>query len=93
MNATNDPDTESLLQFPCRFPIKIMGRQADDFEAHVIGLITNYTGSDGALEVTRRPSSNGNFLAVTVTITATSRAQLDQIYRQLSASTQVLMVL
>jgi putative lipoic acid-binding regulatory protein len=93
MSAANEPDADSPLQFPCRFPIKVMGRQHDSFESHVIGLITDYVGEDGTLEVTRRPSSNGNFLSVTVTITATSRTQLDQIYQQLTASDQVLMVL
>ncbi len=94
MNDTSEqPDADSPLQFPCRFPIKIMGRQAEDFEAHVLGLISNYTGGEGALEISRRPSAKGNFVAVTVTFTATSRAQLDQIYRQLSGSDLVLMVL
>ncbi|MBM4197715.1 MAG: DUF493 domain-containing protein [Gammaproteobacteria bacterium] len=93
MNFSTDPDAESPLQFPCRFPIKIMGRQAEGFEAHVVGLISDYTGTDGGIEVSRRPSTKGNFISVTVTITATSRAQLDHIYQQLSASSQVLMVL
>ena len=68
-------EPESLIVFPCDFPIKVMGRQDENFESHVLGLISNHVSDQAGLDVSRRPSSNGNFIAVTVTFTATSRAQ------------------
>lgn len=93
MNAANDPDAASPLQFPCRFPIKVMGRHAADFEAAVLAMISGHVGDIPAHSVRSRASSNGRFLSVTVTIDAQSRAQLDDVYRTLTASEQVLLVL
>ncbi len=87
------PDDETLLDFPCRFPVKAMGRDTDDFEATVVGIVRRHAPdlSEGA--VTLRPSRGGRFVSVTVTITATSRAQLDAIYSDLTDHDQVLMAL
>lgn len=93
MNAANDPEGASPLQFPCEFPIKVMGRQAVDFEAMVVALISAHVGVIEQARVRSRASSNGRFLAVTVTIRAESRAQLDDVYRSLTAAEQVLLVL
>jgi putative lipoic acid-binding regulatory protein len=83
-------DAESLLEFPCRFPIKVMGRDRPDFEAHVIELIGQHTDPVAAADIAVRSSSKGKFIALTVTVAAESRAQLDDIYRALSASDLVL---
>jgi hypothetical protein len=93
MNATSGPEGESPLKFPCEFPIKAMGRHEDDFEALVVALISGHVGDIPAERVRTRPSANGRFLSVTVTVTAESRAQLDDVYRTLTATDRVLFVL
>lgn len=93
MNAANDPDSDSLLQFPCSFPIKVMGRHEPGFEALVVELVGSHAGPLAEGSVRSRASSSGRYLSVTITITATSRTQLDDIYRSLSATPQVLFVL
>jgi putative lipoic acid-binding regulatory protein len=93
MNAANDPDLESALTFPCEFPIKVMGHHAPGFEEHVVTLISRHMGAIESTRVRSRASANGRFLAVTVTVVAESRAQLDEVYRSLSAAEQVLIVL
>lgn len=84
---------ESALEFPCEFPIKIMGRDTPGFRATAKGLVENHAGpvTDGA--VCCSLSRNGSFVSVTVTITATSQDLLDDIYRDVSAHTDVLMAL
>jgi len=93
MNAANDPENDSPLQFPCEFPIKVMGRQAPDFEASILALISSHFGEIGPERVRSRASTNGSFISVTVTVQAESRAQLDAAYRSLTAAEQVLFVL
>lgn len=92
MNAANDPDA-SPLKFPTAFPIKVMGRHEPDFQAQVVALIEAHVGMIAAARISTRASGNDRFLAVTVTIEAQSREQLDAIYHSLSASDRVLMVL
>ena len=73
-----EPDADSLFEFPCQFPIKVMGKTGQEFEEPAI---------------TRRASAKSNYTALTVTITATSRKQLDAIYMDLTASDLVIMAL
>ncbi|MCC5794105.1 MAG: DUF493 domain-containing protein [Chromatiales bacterium] len=87
--ATED---ESPLRFPCRFPIKVMGRNTPEFETLVMQTIALHAG-ESPMDIDRRQSSGGRFVSVTVTITAESRDQLDCIYRSLTASEQVLFAL
>lgn len=84
---------ETLLTFPCSFPIKVMGRAQGDFDALVLGLVRRHVGDlpEGAVRL--RSSAGGAYLSVTVTIEARSREQLDALYRELSAHERVLMVL
>lgn len=84
---------ESLLEFPCDFAVKAMGRQSDTFDALVASLIRTHVPSLGENAVRVRPSKGGNFIAVTVSFTAESRAQLDAIYQALSDHPDVLMAL
>ena len=93
MNAESTSDSESPLKFPCVFPIKVMGRHEPEFESLVVAMISTHTGPVTATSVRTRESSNGRFLAVTVTVIAESRDQLDGIYRTLTASERVLFVL
>ena len=86
-------DNDSLLEFPCRFPIKVMGRDEHEFEAHVLQIISAHVDDIGADDVSLRSSKNGNFLSVTVTVDAQSQEHLDRIYRTLTSSKQILYVL
>ena len=86
-------ETQSLLEFPCRFAIKVMGRDRADFEPHVIELISTHVGEIAAKDVVARSSSKGTYLALTVTIQAISREQLDEVYRSLTASELILWVI
>ena len=84
---------ESPFEFPCSFPLKVMGQNQPTFEQYVVEVVRTHAGSSALSSVTSRPSRNARYLAVTVTFTATSRAQLDDIYRTLSVSEQVLFLL
>jgi putative lipoic acid-binding regulatory protein len=88
MTDTTQP--ESPLEFPCDFPIKALGRAASDFDARIVSLIRRHVPDLAEGAVTVRRSRHSNYLAVTVVVRATSRAQLDAIYEDLSASDQVL---
>lgn len=83
-------ENDSVFDFPCRFPVKAMGRDAEGFPAHVMDLVGAVVGPLSHEDVRIRPSRGGRFVSVTVTITAENRAQLDAIYRNLTASTRVL---
>jgi hypothetical protein len=85
--------TGSLLRFPCDFPIKAMGRAAPGFDSLVAGIVRRHVPALGEGAVSVRGSRGGNYVAVTVTVQAESQAQLDAIYRDLSACPDVLMSL
>ena len=84
---------ETLLEFPCKFPIKAMGRCTKGFEAVVTSIILSHAELFAGEQVTVQPSSSGNFISVTVTIEALSKAQLDRIYQDLTDCGQVLVAL
>lgn len=83
----------SALTFPTAFPIKVMGRRTDDFAQAIVEVVLRHAPDfdPGTLEM--RTSREGNYLSVTATITATSREQLDELYRELVAHPRVTMVL
>jgi uncharacterized protein len=83
---------ESYLEFPAEFPLKAIG-SGDDFEAWVLAIIRKHVPDLADHPSTTRPSSGGKYLAVTVTFTATSQAQLDAIYGELSQDPRVRMLL
>lgn len=83
---------ETLLEFPCQFAIKAMGRSDLEFDLLVIEIVRRHIVEEEKA-VTTRPSKDGNYLAVTVLIQATSKQQLDAIYQELSSHPQVLMAL
>ncbi len=93
MNSSMTTEPESLLVFPCEFPIKVMGKSGVTFEAQIIDIMRRHVPDLDETTITRRPSQGGNYLAITVTIQATSRAQLDAIYQDLTACKDVLMAL
>jgi putative lipoic acid-binding regulatory protein len=84
---------ETLLRFPTLFPIKAMGKREDGFAQAVLEIILKHAPEFDAKTVEMRPSKNGNFLSVTATINAQSKAQLDDIYRALTSHPLVLMAL
>ena len=84
---------ETLLEFPCSFPIKAMGRDTPEFHATVRALIEVHTGPLHDDAIQSALSKNGNFVSITVTVMAQSQQQLDDIYRAISAHDDVLMAL
>jgi putative lipoic acid-binding regulatory protein len=84
---------ETLLAFPCEFPIKVMGRRSETFESKVVEIVRKHAPDLSRDAVTSRASGKGNYIAVTVIITATSKEQLDKIYRDLNAHEAVMMTL
>lgn len=84
---------KTLFEFPCAFPLKVMGHDKAGFENHVRAIVARHVEETEILDCTCRPSRNGNFLSVTVTIQAQSKQQLDQLYIELNASDAVLMTL
>ncbi|HEX5125166.1 MAG TPA: DUF493 domain-containing protein [Rhodocyclaceae bacterium] len=89
----NEKDTATLLEFPCNFPIKIMGKREDDFAQTILAIVLRHAPDFDAAQMEMRPSSKGNYLALTCTVRATSKPQLDGLYRELSAHPMVKMVL
>ena len=83
----------SLLLFPCAFPIKVMGRTQDGFAQAIVTIVTRHAADFDPATLEMRSSRAGNYLSVTATINATSRAQLDALYRALTAHPMVTMVL
>lgn len=86
-------ESNELFNFPCDFPIKIMGRCDCELEELVIKIVKKHVNELAENAVTSRPSAKGNFISVTVTIKAHSREQLDNIYLELTAREEVLMAL
>ena len=87
------PTEETLLEFPCRFPIKAMGRQNTGFEETVVAIIARHAELWPGESVRRNPSRAGKFVSVTAVVTATSKKQLDSIYNELTDCDDVLMAL
>lgn len=90
----DDPRKESLIDYPSRFPIKVMGMNANGFVHAITQIAEQFDPSfDPTNSLELRESSGGKYLGVTVTITATSREQLDEIYRTLTSHPMVKVVL
>ena len=83
----------SLLEFPCAFPIKILGRRQEGFAQAIAEIVCRHAPDFDAATLEMRTSSAGNYLSVTATVHATSREQLDDLYRELVAQPMVAMVL
>jgi len=91
MSPADNGDT--LLEFPCDFPIKIMGQRSDDFAQVMVDIVLRHAPDFLAETVEMRASSGGKYLAVTCTIRAVSKQQLDDLYRELTAHPLVKVVL
>ena len=78
------PPEQSLIRYPSAFPIKVMGARVEGFEAAMVLVARQFDPDFDASRVERRLSSGGKYLGLTLTVTATSREQLDELYRTLS---------
>jgi len=85
--------TDSLIEYPSDFPIKIMVIMQDTFAQTMVDVVQRHDPDFHAGKMSMRPSSKGNYLALTVTVRATSREQLDNLYRELSSHAMVKVVL
>jgi len=81
------------LAFPCDFPIKVMGRKTPGFAQTVMDIVLKHAPDFDASTIEMRPSRQGRYLSVTCVVRATSRDQLDQLYRELCDHPSVVMVL
>lgn len=84
---------ESLLRFPCDFPIKIMGAGGPDFQRMVVGLVRWHAPDLDETRIRIQDSRSGRYQSVTVVVRARDRAQLDAIYHELSRHPQIALVL
>ncbi len=90
---TDIPPEQSLIEYPSAFPVKVMGAHVEGFEAAIVAVALQFDPGFDAGSVERRPSKGGNYLGLTLTVTATSREQLDELYRTLSTHPMVKVVL
>ncbi|MEN9780526.1 MAG: YbeD family protein [Burkholderiaceae bacterium] len=84
---------ESLIKYPCRFPIKVMGAKVDGFVQAIVRVAQQFDPGFDEASVELRDSRGGNYMGITITVTATSREQLDELYRTLSTHPMVKVVL
>jgi uncharacterized protein len=83
----------SLITYPSDFPIKVMGEMQDNFAQTILELVLLHDPEFDAAKMDMRPSSKGKYLSITITVRATSREQLDNLYRALSSHPMVKVVL
>ena len=95
MNENTSPTAtqETLIEFPCDFPIKVMGKSCSRFEATILELVKPHDPAISEEQLSTRSSGQGNYMAVTVIIKATSKQQLDNIYLALNACDDVIMTI
>jgi putative lipoic acid-binding regulatory protein len=97
MNSTSSPQenprTDSLIEYPSLFPIKVMGLKVDGMVHAVTSIAEQFDPTFDAASVELRESTGGKYLGVTITVTATSREQLDDLYRTLTSHPMVKVVL
>ncbi len=95
--ATPNPNpssrADSLIEYPCRFPIKVMGAKVDGFVAAMVAIVHQFDHEFDTAGIELRDSKAGNYLGITLTVNATSREQLDELYRTLSTHPMVRVVL
>jgi putative lipoic acid-binding regulatory protein len=86
-------EQEPVFEFPCKFPIKVVGKAAPTFEDTVMDIVRRHVPELTSESVRSTGSKKGKFVSLTITIIATGREQLDDIYRDLSSCENVLMAL
>ena len=88
-----NPRADTLIEYPSLFPIKVMGSKVDGFVHAVTFIAEQFDPTFDASTIELRESTGGKYLGITITVTATSREQLDNLYRALSSHPMVKMVL
>jgi putative lipoic acid-binding regulatory protein len=86
-------ENESLIEFPCDFPVKIVGRAGEEFEELALAIVTRHAPDFDRDRASSRLSRDGNYVSLTCTIVARSQEQLDRLYQELSDHELVLMAL
>lgn len=92
-NNGAEAQEETLLEFPCNFAIKVFGRKAEGFADTMLKLVNELSDAKESATLQTRPSKNGKYEALTITLIASSKAELDRIYRALSSHDDVVMAL
>ncbi|MEY4447382.1 MAG: hypothetical protein RLZZ433_397 [Pseudomonadota bacterium] len=87
--SPSDPRKESLIEYPCDFPIKVMGARVDGFAEAMADVAKQFDPGFDPATIEMRPSKAGNYLSITLTIRATDREQLDNLYRALTGHPMV----
>lgn len=88
-----DSPQDSLLKFPCDFPLKVMGRHNDDFRSIALGIVHKHVAQADVVSIEERPSKDSKYLGITYNIRASSKAQMDALYLELTSCEKVLIVL
>jgi uncharacterized protein len=84
---------DTIMEFPCQFPIKAMGMAEENFDILVVGIVRKYVPDLSENAVKSRLSQEGKYISITVTVEADSKQQLDNIYLELTAHEKVLWAL
>jgi hypothetical protein len=87
------PPERSLIEYPCHFPIKVMGAQVDGFLAAMVHIARSFDAGFDETTIEQRSSKAGNYLGLTLSVYVTSREQLDELYRTLTTHPMVRVVL
>jgi len=87
------PPEQSLIEYPCRFPIKVMGANVEGYVSALTHVAKSFDPGFDASTIELRPSKAGNYLGVTLSVYVTSREQLDELYRTLTTHPMVKVVL
>jgi len=93
MTAQTTSSTDTLLKFPCAFPIKVMGLTQDNFAQSIVVVVQKHVPDFNAATLEMRASRGGKYLSLTCTVNAESREQLDNLYRDLTTHPMVALVL
>lgn len=86
-------NSDSLLQFPCDLPVKVFGRNGDAFRRAALSIVERHFGPIESDNVSEQLSRQESYLSLTIVVRAESRAQMDALYRDLTSSPDILMVL
>ena len=86
-------ESKPVIQFPCDFPLKVIGHNADDFESFVVEIVRRHVPELDAAVVNTKPSSGGKYLSVSMKFIADSREQMDALYEELSRHDRVVWIL
>lgn len=90
---TSDNDKKTLLEFPCIFPLKVVGYNRDSLEITITDSLKNNNVDMNKIDISKRASKDNNYCAYTIKFTATDQPQLDAIYQALTACKDIVMVL